>query len=56
MLDLYRDVVAEFEKVGMVLPKYLNFWYSAPNSEDRCSLDCDDAWVWIGENLGYNDW
>ena len=45
MLDLYRDAVALFEKVGMELPKFLNFWYSAPSSNDRCSLDCGDAWV-----------
>ena len=45
MLASYRDAVALFETVGMVLPKYLNFWYSTPNSKDRCSLDCADAWV-----------
>jgi len=45
MIDLYKDVKSSFEKVGIELPKYVDYWFMSPTSRMRWPLNCDVAWT-----------
>jgi len=45
MIDLYRDAKASFEKVGIELPKYVDYWFMSLTSRVRWPLNCDAAWI-----------